>query len=265
MPATTNYSWPTPADTDYVKDGAAAMRALGNAIDTTTKTNATTAAAASAAAQATADAAIPKSTVTTNGDLIRGTGAGAVTRIAPGSNGQILTIVSGVPTWATASAGSDSWTLISSVTPTGGSASVSFTSLTGWRKLWIVYSGLSTGATTARLGVRLNSVSTSTYFVSWQEMSGTSGINAAQAKTSFEMNPSSGSQTGYFGSAVIDNVNQTTPRTMEGFGGNGGINDVYTQIQGFSTTTAAITSLQLITAAGTFTATGTVSLYGVAV
>ena len=37
MPTTANYSWPTPADTDLVKDGAEAIRDLGNAIDTTTK------------------------------------------------------------------------------------------------------------------------------------------------------------------------------------------------------------------------------------
>jgi hypothetical protein len=35
MPTTPNYSWPTPADTDLVKDGAEAIRDLGNAIDTT--------------------------------------------------------------------------------------------------------------------------------------------------------------------------------------------------------------------------------------
>lgn len=34
MPTTTNYGWTTPADTDLVKDGASAMRTLGNAIDT---------------------------------------------------------------------------------------------------------------------------------------------------------------------------------------------------------------------------------------
>jgi hypothetical protein len=37
MPTTANYSWPTPADTDLVKDGAEAIRDLGDAIDTTTK------------------------------------------------------------------------------------------------------------------------------------------------------------------------------------------------------------------------------------
>ena len=34
MPSTTNFGWTTPADTDYVKDGASAMRTLANGIDT---------------------------------------------------------------------------------------------------------------------------------------------------------------------------------------------------------------------------------------
>jgi hypothetical protein len=33
MPNTTNFNWATPADTDLVKDGAAAIRTLGNSID----------------------------------------------------------------------------------------------------------------------------------------------------------------------------------------------------------------------------------------
>lgn len=35
MPTTTNFGWTTPADTDLVKDGALAIRTLGNGIDTT--------------------------------------------------------------------------------------------------------------------------------------------------------------------------------------------------------------------------------------
>lgn len=34
MPTTTNFGWTTPADTDYVKDGALAIRTLGNGVDT---------------------------------------------------------------------------------------------------------------------------------------------------------------------------------------------------------------------------------------
>lgn len=35
MATSTNYGWEEPDDSDYVKDGALAMRTLGNAIDTT--------------------------------------------------------------------------------------------------------------------------------------------------------------------------------------------------------------------------------------
>ena len=34
MPTTTNFGWTTPADTDLVKDGAAAIRTLANGVDT---------------------------------------------------------------------------------------------------------------------------------------------------------------------------------------------------------------------------------------
>lgn len=33
MPSTTNFGWTTPADTDLVKDGASAIRTLGNGVD----------------------------------------------------------------------------------------------------------------------------------------------------------------------------------------------------------------------------------------
>lgn len=52
-----------------------------------------------------AAAAIPKSTVTTAGDVIYATGSSAVTRLGIGSTGQVLTVASGVPSWATASSG----------------------------------------------------------------------------------------------------------------------------------------------------------------
>ena len=84
MPTTTNYGWTTPADTDLVKDGASAIRTLGSAIDTTTKN---------------------LNPQTTLGDLAyRSSTANTNTRLAVGSNGQVLTVSSGVPTWATPTA-----------------------------------------------------------------------------------------------------------------------------------------------------------------
>jgi hypothetical protein len=44
--------------------------------------------------------------LTTNGDLLYGTGSGALARRAIGTTGQVLTVAGGIPTWATASSGS---------------------------------------------------------------------------------------------------------------------------------------------------------------
>ena len=46
------------------------------------------------------------STATTNGDLLYGTGSGAITRLGIGSSAQVLTVAAGVPSWATPASGS---------------------------------------------------------------------------------------------------------------------------------------------------------------
>ena len=90
MATTTNYSWTTPDDTDLVKDGAAAIRTLGTAIDTTVFTN--------------AGAAIAKSLVDAKGDIIAATADNTVDRLAVGANDTVLTADSSTATglkWAT--------------------------------------------------------------------------------------------------------------------------------------------------------------------
>ena len=85
MATTTNYSWSTPDDTALVKDGAAAIRSLGTAIDTTTK------------------ALNPSTTL---GDIeYRSSTANTNTRLAIGTTGQVLTVAGGVPSWATPAGG----------------------------------------------------------------------------------------------------------------------------------------------------------------
>jgi len=74
-----------------------------------------------------AAAAIPKSTVTTSGDIIYATGSSAVTRLGVGSTGQVLTVAAGIPSWATASSGG--MTSIASGSLSG--ASLDLTSISG--------------------------------------------------------------------------------------------------------------------------------------
>jgi hypothetical protein len=94
MATTTNYSWSTPDDTALVKDGAAAIRSLGTAIDTTVFTN--------------AGAAIAKATVDAKGDLIAGTADNTIARLAVGANDTILVADSSTATglkWAAPAGG----------------------------------------------------------------------------------------------------------------------------------------------------------------
>jgi len=89
MATTTNYSWTTPDDTALVKDGAAAIRSLGTAIDSTVFTN--------------AGAAIAKTIVDAKGDIIAATAADTVSRLAVGANDTVLTADSSAATglkWA---------------------------------------------------------------------------------------------------------------------------------------------------------------------
>lgn len=86
MANTTNYNWETPDNTDLVKDGALAIRTLGQEIDTRVK------------------ALNPSTTL---GDIeYRSATANTNTRLGVGTTGQVLTVAGGVPSWATPAGGS---------------------------------------------------------------------------------------------------------------------------------------------------------------
>lgn len=72
MATSPNYGWLEPDNTDLVKNGALAIRTLGNAIDTTMATM------------------TPKSTVTAKGSLIAATAASTPANLAVGNNGESL-------------------------------------------------------------------------------------------------------------------------------------------------------------------------------
>jgi|688.fasta_scaffold529272_1 hypothetical protein len=144
MATTTNYSWSTPDDTALVKDGAAAIRSLGTAIDTTVFTN--------------AGAAINKTIVDAKGDLIVASGADAVARLAVGTNDHVLTADSGATNgvkWAVVPSGG--MTLLST-TSLSGSSSVSISSISGdYKDLQILIQNPYQAAANGDLYVTFNS------------------------------------------------------------------------------------------------------------
>ena len=118
------YSWPEPDNTDLVKNGALAIRTLGNAIDTTMGTM------------------VAKTIVDAKGDLIAATAADTVARLAVGANNTVLTADSSTATglkWATPASGG--MTLLSTTTLSGASTTIS--SISGsYNRLFVFVSGV---------------------------------------------------------------------------------------------------------------------------
>ena len=124
MPTTTNFGWTTPADTDLVKDGAAAIRTLAGNIDTSLvdlkggTTGQVLAKTSNTDLDFTwaADAGISATIVDAKGDLIAATAADTVSRLAVGADHSVLQalasettglkyaseLVSFTPTWTAA-------------------------------------------------------------------------------------------------------------------------------------------------------------------
>jgi hypothetical protein len=163
MATTTNYSWSTPDDTALVKDGAAAIRSLGTAIDTTTKNlnpsttlgdieyrsstaNTNTRLGIGSSGQAlTVVAGVPSwaasttSVLTTTGDLVYASAANTLARRAIGSTGDVLTVSGGLPTWS-APAAAGAFTLLSTTSLSGTTTTITITP-TGYKALMIAMQG----------------------------------------------------------------------------------------------------------------------------
>ena len=107
MPTTSNFGWTTPADTDLVKDGAAAIRTLGNGIDTSfvdLKGGTTDQVLAKNSNNDldfkwVADASgIPATIFDAKGDIIAASAADTAARLAVGANNTVLTADSSTST-----------------------------------------------------------------------------------------------------------------------------------------------------------------------
>ena len=100
------------------------------------------------------------STATTNGDLLYGTGSGALARLGIGSTSDVLTVSGGVPTWA-APAGGGGMTLMSTTTLSGASTTISVAA-NSYKQLQLVVRGLDC-TNDSDVFLQINGITTSIY------------------------------------------------------------------------------------------------------
>ena len=159
MANTTYFGWETPDDTDLVKDGAAAIRTLGQAIDTSLQDleGGTTGQVLKKNSNTdmdfiwAADSAGMTNPLTTTGDTIYSSSGTTPARLGIGTAGQVLTVNSGAtaPEWATPAGGGggkvlqvlnlslDSPATTSSATPSSTGLSLSITPSSATSKILI--------------------------------------------------------------------------------------------------------------------------------
>lgn len=161
---------------------------------------------------------------------------------------------------------SDNYALISSVTPTNGSSTLSFTGISGYRKLLlrVIEPGLSAGSTVT---LTFNSDTGANYAYQAEGMTSSTGA-AAQTYRAIQANGiafTSVVSASLQQNLIINDTNTTGVKTISGFiyGGTFG-GQTYPVFNGTYFASAAISTVTLTVTTNTFTAAGTVALYGVA-
>lgn len=246
MATTTNYGWTTPDDTALVKDGAAAIRSLGTSVDTTTK------------------ALNPSTTL---GDIeYRSSTANTNTRLGIGSSGQVLTVASGVPSWATPAAGGG-MTQISSTALTGASTVLSSIPQT-YKHLLLILKAFRPSSNGQDLTINLNNAATTMMLVGAKNVNGTASVYTSTNTITVSNSQASGF-TAYETSAAIWLYQYTSTNGGKAISACSGFldfngNTCAINLAGGHTAndTTAISSLGIQYGAGNLAA-GTAILYGV--
>jgi hypothetical protein len=204
--------------------------------------------------------------ITTNGDLIYGTGSGTFSRLGIGSSGQVLNVSAGVPAWSTPSSGGG-MTLLSTTTLSGATTTIS--SISGsYKTLYAVIYGVTNNTTEGLFSVEPNATNNITgldYIFAQVVTNNTLGpIYLSRNASSYYPDRTNANNAW---ALTIDDYASTTHAKSFNVTGGYGAGGLGGNIGGFTSfgainTNSAISSLVFRNAGGTFSA-GTVLLYGV--
>ena len=274
---TTNFGWDIPQSTDLVKDGATAIAALGQDIDTALidLKGGTTGQVLAKASNADLDYswvaqddsnAIQNAIVDAKGDLIAATANDTPARLGVGSNGQILTADSTTATglaWATPSSGGG-MTSIASGSLSG--SSLSLTSISGsYKNLQLVLRDVTPSATTA-VRLRINNNTSTIYdrlYIVGANDTFLNAMNQAQTSITASYNNVSTAAGKAWIMNFYDYAKTTSYKQIDVFGSYSYPNGQEVYVANAQARDAnAVTRIDVILDSGSFSA-GTYILYGV--
>lgn len=209
-------------------------------------------------------------TITTAGDLIKGTGSGTYNRLGIGSTSQVLTVVAGAPAWATPATPTTNLTIAQIASGTMPAASsLSLTGLSSYDTLIVRLDSLTWATNNASIMVTINADTGANY-----ELVG--GYNQTTYSTGFGATATNYFYAG-FGAASQDRTNATNYRfyvfenckaagftnatVQESFTSSGG-DTPNTSSVGIYKSAAAVSSIQFKTSTGNNYSAGNYVIWG---
>jgi hypothetical protein len=195
------------------------------------------------------DAKIAKTLTTTTGDIIYASGANTPARLGIGSSAQVLTVASGVPSWATP-AGGGGYTLINSGGTTLTGANVTISSIPNtYQHLFILVTDMYLTTNNGALYFCLNADNNSNYGLGLAQAGGATNNQGATGGGEVPTNTSSGNNNTNkqktFSAIWVYRYTDTSPRmfSAQTYSYNGTANTTTTNGM-WNNSSAAVSSLK---------------------